>query len=100
MKRRLKRVLLVTLVLLSAATGCVYMNVRIPLDTDLKDTELGSKVGKADTHAVLGLVAWGDSGMQAAAKDGDIQILRHADAEYLVVLGILYARQRTVVYGD
>ncbi len=99
MKQRLKRVLLLILGLL-LAPGCVFMNVKIPLDTDLQDTELGSKVGVADTHAVLGLVAWGDSGMQAAAQDGDIQTLRHADREYLVILGIVYARQRTVVYGD
>lgn len=99
MKRRLILVLLLILALLPAP-ACVYMNVKIPLDTDLHDTELGTKVGTADSHAVLLLAAWGDSGMQAAAKDGDIRLLRHADVEYLVVLGIVYMRQRTVVYGD
>ena len=51
-----------------AATGCIYMNVVQPLDTDLEETRLGSKVGKAEAQAILGLFAWGDAGTQAAAK--------------------------------
>ena len=34
--------------------------------------------------------------MQAAAEDGDIQILRHADREVLVVLFLVYSRHRTI----
>ena len=34
-----------------AATGCIYMNVVQPLDTDLEETRLGSKVGKAEAQA-------------------------------------------------
>ena len=82
------------------STGCVYMNVTIPLDRDLDETRLGDKVGKSTAHSVLWLVAWGDAGTQAAARDGGIEVLRHADTEILAVLGFVYARQRTVVYGD
>ena len=32
---------------LMSAPGCVYMNVTIPLDTDLDETRLGDKVGDA-----------------------------------------------------
>lgn len=97
--RRLS-ILAASLVLLCFAPGCLYMNVTTPLDTDLDDTRLGSKVGRSQAHSVLGLVAWGDAGTQAAARDGGIEVLRHADSELLLVLGFVYGRQRTVVYGD
>lgn len=88
--------------LLAAAplVGCAYANISMPLDTDLDRTELGSKVGRASIHSVLGMVAWGDAGTQAAARNGGLQVLTHADQEVLVILGVVYARRTTVVYGD
>lgn len=80
--------------------GCLYANVKLPLDSNLESTELGSKVGKSDAHAVLGLVAWGDAGTQAAAAEGEIETIQHADQQHLSVLGFVYARYRTIVYGD
>jgi len=87
----------VTLLLLP---GCVYFNVRQPLDTNLDATQLGSKRGQSEAMAVLGLVAWGDAGTQAAAENGGITTIRHADQENMAILGILFARYRTIVYGD
>ena len=72
----------------------------MPLDTDLHQTELGSKVGRSESQAVLGLFAWGDSGTQAGARNGGITTLRHADRDVFAILGLVYVRQRTVVYGD
>ncbi len=83
-----------------SATGCVYTNITAPLDTDLDATELGSKVGRSEAQSVLGLVAWGDAGTQAAANEGGITTLRHADREVFSILGVVYVRSRTVVYGD
>ena len=83
-----------------ALSGCVYTNITTPLDRDLHATELGSKVGRSEAQSVLGLVAWGNAGSQAAAKNGGITTLRHADMEIFSILGFVYARQRTVVYGD
>jgi hypothetical protein len=80
--------------------GCVYVNVKTPLDTDLAETHLGSKVGRSQAQSVLGLVAWGDAGTQAAARAGGITTLRHADAETFSILTFVYVRQRTIVYGD
>lgn len=80
--------------------GCIYLNVKLPLDTNLESTELGSKVGKSEAQSVLWLVAWGDAGTQAAAKDGDIQTINHADQEHFAILGFVYSRYRTIVYGD
>src|SRR5262245_59216980 len=55
-------------VLALTAPACVFANFGHPLDTDVHNTELGSKVGTASIHSVLWLVAWGDSGAAAAAK--------------------------------
>ena len=86
-------------VLLLVCTGCVYTRVTVPLDTDLQETDLGDKTGKSEYQSVLWLVAWGDSGMQAAAEQGGITTLKHADQEVMSVLFGLYYRQRTIVYG-
>ncbi len=83
-----------------ASTGCVFMNVIQPLDTDLATTKLGSKVGRSEAQSILGLVAWGDAGTQAAAKDGAITTLNHADMQIFSILGFVYTRQTTIVYGD
>ncbi len=75
-------------------------NVVQPLDTDLAKTKLGSKVGESEAQAILGLIAWGDAGTQAAAKAGGITTLRHADTQVFSILGFVYSRQTTIVYGD
>jgi TRL (tRNA-associated locus)-like protein len=85
---------------LLAATGCIYMNVVQPLDTDLSRTKLGTKVGRSEAQSVLGLVAWGDAGTQAAARNGGIKTLNHADTQIFSILGFVYTRQTTIVYGD
>ena len=82
------------------SSGCVYANFTTTLDTNLDRTQLGDKVGRSRVQSVLWLVAWGDGGMQAAAKDGGITTLRHADREVLMVLFGLYYSTDTVVYGD
>lgn len=80
-------------------SGCIYGNVVTPLDTDVAETELGSKVGKASIHSILYLFAWGDAGTEAAARDGDIHVITHLDEEYRIVLFGLYTRNTTIAYG-
>ena len=80
--------------------GCVYGNFGHPLDTDLHETTLGSKVGRSQMQSVLWLVAWGDSGVAAAARNGGITTLRHMDQQTLYFLWGLYYRNTTIVYGD
>ncbi len=96
---------LVTLIIsVLAATvllaGCLYMNVKMPYDTDLNRTVLGQKTGKAYSQSLLWLVAWGDAGTQAAAKDGNITTVNHMDREVFSILFGLYTKTTTVVYGD
>jgi TRL (tRNA-associated locus)-like protein len=81
-------------------TGCIFMNVKTTLDNDLDRTQLGSKVGTSEAYCVAWLVAWGDAGTQAAAQQGGLTQINHADQEWFVVLFGLYARTRTILYGD
>ena len=80
--------------------GCVLTNIQVPLDTDLNETDLGDKVGESSYQSVMGLVSWGDAGTQAAAKNGNIKTLKHADQKIFSVLWGLYFKQTTVVYGN
>jgi hypothetical protein len=79
--------------------GCLYAHVKQPLDTDLSDTELGDKVGRASNHSVAWLVAWGDAGTQAAAEQGGLTVLEHADLEVFQVFFGFYTQTTTIVYG-
>lgn len=97
-RRTLGRTLAALTLLL--APGCVYSRVKIPLDVDLDRTQLGAKTGEASSQSVLWLVAWGDSGTQAAAQNGGITTLNHADQKVFSILFGLYSKQTTVVYGD
>jgi hypothetical protein len=81
------------------ALGGAFTNTQAPLDVDYDETQLGSKTGKASTVAILGLFAWGNASTAAAARDGGITTIRHADYEFLNVLG-LYQSFTTVVRGD
>lgn len=57
-----------------------------------------TKVGRAEAAGIL-LVAYGDSSISAAAKDGNITRIHHVDVETLGILGI-YARSTTIIYGE
>jgi hypothetical protein len=80
--------------------GCVYANVIFPLDTDVWETKLGTKVGRSSSHSVLWLVAWGDSGVARAAQNGELSTVHHLDQEVTSVLFGLYTRSTTIAYGD
>lgn len=81
-------------------SGCVYSKVIFPLDKDVNQTELGDKVGRSSSHSVLWLVAWGDGGLDAAAKDGDLKAINHLDVERFVLLFGTYVRVTTIAYGN
>lgn len=97
---RRARLPLVAILALALLPGCLFTKVRTPLDTNLDNTNLGSKIGYSSAQSVLGLVAWGDAGIQAAARDGDIQVIAHADQEFLAILGFVYVKDTVIVYGD
>jgi hypothetical protein len=81
-------------------SGCAFVNTKTPYDLDLNNTDLGTKVGTAEAQSVLWLVAWGDASYEAAARNGNITVLKHADQEIFQILLGVYTRWRVVVYGD
>jgi hypothetical protein len=93
---KLLRLALLSLPLL---IGC-FVNIKVPLDTDLDRTELGTKVGESSSQSVLWLFFWGDAGTQAAAKQGGITTITHADRRIFTILFGVYASQTTIVYGE
>ena len=86
--------------LVFSSSGCLYVHVQTPLDTNFDNTQLGSKEGRSHCYSILWLFAWGDAGTKAAATQGDIKIIRHADTEVKLVLLGTYMRVTTIVYGD
>lgn len=98
----LRNKLFATGLLLATTTlpSCVYADVTMPLDTDLDKTTLGAKTGESKAYSILWLVAWGDAGTKAAAEQGSIQTVNHADQNYFSILWGLFSRQTTIVYGN
>ncbi len=95
----MKKIIL-SMLAITLLSGCLYSNVKCPLDIDFDKTELGTKVGKSNMHSVLWMVAWGDTGAKSAADNGNIKIINHADQEFLSILFGLYYKHTTIVYGD
>ena len=100
MKRLVVMLTLCALLSTMLTPGCIFMKVQRPHDKNYDRTELGAKVGRSELKSVLWLFAWGDAGTKAAAENGNLTVINHADVEYFTVLLGLYARITTVVYGD
>ena len=79
-------------------TGGLYTNVTIPQDAT-SSTASSGKVGTSESMSVLGLVAIGDSGIDAAAANGGIKRIHHVDWEAWNILGV-YGTYKAVVYGN
>ena len=92
--------LILYLLLAFSFNACIYLDVKTPLDKDVNQTEIGSKVGVSKSHSILWLVAWGDAGTAAAAEDGDITTISHLDVRYYSVFFGAYARRETIAYGE
>ena len=98
MKPGIKITIILAVVLVFS--GCTYVHTKTPYDQNLDKTELGSKVGVANCYSLFWLVAWGDASYAAAAKNGNIHILKHADQETTQIFFGMYTRWRVIVYGD
>jgi hypothetical protein len=66
----------------------------------VEETTLGTKVGTSHNHSIAWLVAWGDGGTEAAAKNGGISTIRHMDIQQTIYAFGLYSRETTIIYGD
>jgi len=79
--------------------GLAFSSTKAPIDIDLNNTDLGSKMGNSSAVCVLSLFSFGDASIATAAQKGNIQTIKHADYSYLNVLG-LFQSFSTIVYGD
>ena len=98
MKKHVRWVVLLSVLIIFS--GCAYLNVKLPYDTDLDKTVLGEKVGVASCHSILWLIAWGDAGTAAAARNGGITVLNHMDMKVVNILFGIYTKETTIVYGE
>ncbi len=81
-------------------TGCLYSNVRVPISTEFRKTQVAPKSGEAQSQSIAWLVAWGDAGLQKAAENGKLTTLNYADRAILNVFFGFYMRNTTIVYGE
>ena len=95
----MRTALLATLVSLTLS-GCLYVNVTQPLDTDMYETRMGNKTGESSSYILFWAFAWGDAGTHAAAKNGEITTIYNADTKLKSYALGIYTKRTTVVYGD
>jgi len=81
-------------------SGCAYVNIRAPYDDNIDNTDFGSKTGTATAYSVLWIVSWGDASYSAAARNGNIRVMKHADQEIQYFLFGVFSRWSVIVYGD
>jgi len=80
--------------------GWVYNDTKAPISTNFKDTPVGTKVGTASASSLLwGLMGFGDCSIHAAAKQGGLSKIYHADYEHFNILGV-YTKTTVFVYGE
>ncbi len=77
-----------------------YTDISAPLSLEHRQSRVESlRRGEASAHCVLGLVAWGDSGTQAAARQGGLKTVEYLDYKYLNIIGI-YQKATVYAYGE
>lgn len=80
--------------------GALYSDIKAPLSLEYHNTDMGRKVGQASTHSFAGLFAFGDASVQAAAKDGNVKVIKHTDYKFENVFFGLFTKTTVYVYGD
>lgn len=84
---------------LSGGTGMIYEGTTAPLTVTSNPISNNSKVGKSNSVSVLGMVAVGDGGINAAAKNAGISKISVVDVQKTSILG-MFTKTETIVYGD
>lgn len=92
----------------AALCGCVsapfqppmgfVSQVKAPLSTD-GNWQVGLKSGAADSKCVLGLCAWGDCSITAAAEAGGLKRVDYVDYDYVNIIGV-WQKVTVTAYGE
>ena len=81
--------------------GALYSKIEAPLDLNSAGGKvIGERRGESSSIAILGLVAFGDAGLKAAAEEGGLTTINHVDYKLKNVLFGAYAKYTTVAYGE
>ncbi|MBC8371836.1 MAG: hypothetical protein H8E25_17675 [Planctomycetes bacterium] len=88
----------------SPVTGGLFTSVTVPGNSFETADDLAGDLstvvhGDSSVTSFLGLFAFGDSSIMAAAANGGIRKIHHVDYEVFNFLGII-ACQKTIVYGE
>jgi TRL (tRNA-associated locus)-like protein len=71
-------------------------NLTVAVDKDAK----AIKKGESSNKAFLGMFAFGNGGVDAAMKDGNITRVHHVDHSVHHFLFYLFVKDKTIVYGE
>ena len=96
-----------------ASTGCFYYQAPVmpppglmfsstaaPLDIDADKTPVCSKMGESRSSAFLfNMFAFGDCSIDTAARNGNLQVIEHADYHHLNIM-FMYQRFTVRAYGN
>jgi len=92
----------------ASLTGCVSAPflppcglvaiTKAPLSTD-GNWKVGKRSGSSTAKCVLGLYAWGDCSVTAAARAGELTRVDYLDYSYLNVIGI-WQEVTVTAYGE
>ena len=80
-------------------TGMVYEGVTVPHSVTSNTISNNVKVGRSNYVTVLGMIAIGDGGINAAAKNAGIKKISHVDEQKTSILGV-FTKSETIVYGE
>lgn len=80
-------------------TGVIFSNIEAPESLSIAGQDLGTRRGAASCKALLGIAAWGDCSVKAAADDGGITRVKQLDYKFMNVL-FVWQTLTTVAYGD
>jgi len=81
----------------SPLVGIIYTGVKSPV-TATSHTN-STKFGVSQATSILGLFAFGNAGIDEAAKSAGITKIHHVDQKAVSVLGI-FATYKVYVYGE
>lgn len=81
------------------AQAALFNNTTAPLSTEYAATPVaGLRSGEASAVNIMGLFAFGDCGLRAAAEEGGLKTVFCADYSNFNVMGI-YQKTTVTVYG-
>lgn len=78
--------------------GLIYTGVKLPVSNATGSVSY-NKTGQATSKSILGLVAWGDSSIKAAADEGKVVKINSIDYQADNLFGV-YGKYTTIVYGE